>query len=91
MKKLRCFYENDSNKIIASFFDIDITNKTIEYISSYPKINGGAKIIKSIISSDSLNFYVCYLNNDNNCNCLIYNINNNEWSDSINYINNCLI
>ena len=46
--KLICFYENESNEIIASIFDIDLINIKIEYASSYSKTIGGIKIIKSI-------------------------------------------
>ena len=43
-ENLICFYENSSNELVASIFDVDITNNKIEYTSSIPKPNGGAKI-----------------------------------------------
>ena len=85
-----CFYENNLNELIASIFNVDLTNHIIEYDSSYSKEIDGVKIIKSIISPDSTKFYVCYINNENLANCLIYNINTNQWSDKINFLNNCL-
>ena len=89
---LICFYENSSNELVTSIFNVDINNRNIEYTSSYPKSNGGAKIIKSIISSDLRKFLVCYIKEENNCDCLIYDISSNLWSnDPINYLNNCLV
>ena len=73
---LVCFYESISNELVSSIFNVDIyaTNK-IEFNSSYPKENGGAKIVKSIYSSYLNKYLVCYINNENNCDCIIYDIN----------------
>ena len=43
-----CFYEDNSNKIVANYFNIDLVNKKIENSSSYSKDNGGAKFIFKI-------------------------------------------
>ena len=86
-----CFYENDSNELVSSHFTVDVLNLKIEYSSSYSKPLEGPKIIKSIISSDNTKYYVCYINNEKGNNCLIYYINTNEWSDPINFLNNCFI
>ena len=89
---LTCFYQS-SNEIIASSFNviIEITKKKIELISSLTnsKINGGAKIIKSILSKNGKKALVCYTNNDKECYCLTYDITKNEWSDYDTYLNNC--
>ena len=91
-ENLICFYENSSNELVASIFDVDITNSNIGYISSIPKPNGGAKIIKSIFSSDLQKFLVCYINDEKDCDCLTYDISSNKWSnDPNNYLNNCLV
>ena len=89
---LICFFENSSNELVASIFNVDINNKNIEYNFSIPKINGGAKIIKSIFSSDLRKFLVCYIKEEKNCDCLTYLLSSNEWvNDPINYLNNCLV
>ena len=89
---LICFYENTSKELVASVFRVDISNRNIQFSSSNPKTNDGATIIKSIISSDLRKILVCYINDKKNCDCLIYDISSNQWSDSpINYLNNCLI
>ena len=88
---LTCFYQS-SNEIIASSVNIIIgLTQKIELITSLKKskINEGAKIIKSILSQDRKKAFVCYINNDNNCYCLSYDIINNEWSDYNTYLSNC--
>ena len=88
---LTCFYQS-SNEIIASSVNIIIgLTKKIELITSLQKskINDGAKIIKSILSQDRKKAFVCYINNDNNCYCLTYDITNNEWSNYNTYLSNC--
>ena len=90
---LTCFYRNSNSKdIIASSFSIDMTSKNLNNITSLysSKETNGAKIIKSILSEDETKAYVCFINDDNNCDCLIYNIITNEWSNYNTYLNNCL-
>jgi len=88
---LICFYVNFSNELISSIFNVDIsaTNK-IEFTSSYPKENVGAEIVKSIYSSNLNKFFVCYINDENNCNCLIYDKSANVWGNPTNYLKNCI-
>ena len=86
-----CFYESDSNKIIASYFDVDINNKTIESSSSYPKEIDGSRIIKSIMSPNATKYYICYTKNNNNGDCLIFDLITNQWENPVNYLNNCLL
>ena len=89
---LICFY-NYSNELFSSIFNIDlddINDIKIEYSSSNKIYNGGAKVIKSIFSSELNKFFVCYINNANNCYCLIYDKNTNEWGNPTNYLKNCI-
>ena len=88
---LTCFYQDEiSNEIVSNSLKIDTTNKNIESVFSKYKPNNKAKIIKSLLSQDGTKSYVCYINNDNNCDCLIYTITTNEWSEINTYINGCL-
>ena len=87
---LICFYENDSNQIVASYFNLDINDRTLESSYSYSKGIEGAKILKSIMSPDGTKYYVCYIKYDNNTDCLIFDINENKWSNPINYLNYCI-
>ena len=91
-EELICFYENyNSNEIVASNININLNNAKIEIISSKSQTNNGGKIIKSILSKDKSKCYVCYINKDNNSNCLIYDVNNNKWINNNNiYLNDCL-
>ena len=90
-----CFYQI-SNEIKASSYkiNIDVNNniKKIETITSLTnsKEISGLKIIKSTLSQDRTKSFVCYINNENNCECLIYDITNNVWSNNI-YLNDCLL
>ena len=72
---LICFYENESNEIIANIFNIELSQvgSNIAFYSSFtkPKGNNGAKIIKSELSQDNKKAFVCFINNDNDCQCLI--------------------
>ena len=86
---LICFYENNSNELASSIFNVDITNKIIEYSTSYTINNGGAEIIKSIYSSNLNKFFVCYIK-ENNCECVYYNNYANEWGDPTNYLKKCI-
>jgi len=89
---LICFYENISNELVSSVFNVVINNTTnkVEFNSSYSKENGGAKIVKSIFSSNLNKFLVCYINEENNFKCLIYDKNTNEWGNPTNYLKNCI-
>ena len=96
-KVLTCFYQNSNSKeIIATCLNIviditDETNSKIEVISSLSKsLNYRAKIIKSTLSQDETKSFVCYINDYNNTDCLIYDINNNQWSDYSTYLTGCL-
>ena len=87
-----CFYENNSKEIVAINFNIDIINNRIIPISDLikSKPNNGAKIIKSVLSQNETKSYVCYINDNNNCDCLYYNSLTNEWNDYSTYLYGCL-
>ena len=73
---LICFFQNENPKeIIAASFTVDVNNGYL--ISEYNTktfSNNGAKIIKSNLSSDSKKSLVCYIDNSDMVNCLIYNL-----------------
>ena len=54
------------------------------------KYNNGTKVIKSILSKDGKKSLVCFINDDNNGECLIYNITDNTWNDFSTYLSDCL-
>ena len=90
---LTCFYQNNNtNEIIATVLNINITNKKIDInFSTKTKIDDDNIIIKSVLSQNSSISYVCYINGQNSSNCLIYNIIKNKWEFINNtYLNNCL-
>ena len=94
---LTCFYENENqNEIIANIFNIELSQEenNIIFSSSFTKSKGnkGGKIIKSELFEDNQKAFVCFLENDSNsdCQCLTYNIINNEWSDYSTYLTSCL-
>ena len=95
-KVLTCFYQDDNQKqIVARSFNINIqdeSNVKIEEISSLvaTKENLGAKVIRSILSQDGKKSLVCYINEYNNCECLIYDIMSNEWNEYSRYLDGCL-
>ena len=75
---LTCFYKSATdNKIVATSFNVNklqvFGNKINDVLTSSNSVNG-AKIIKSQLSQDSKKSYVCFTNDDNDCDCLTYNI-----------------
>ena len=86
---LICFLGNSNpNKLIV--YKLKVTNEKIENLEYITKWNIGAKIIKSVLSKDGTKSYICYINNDDICECLTYSISDNEWSTYTSYINSCL-
>ena len=77
--KLICFYENNSKELTSISFNLDLENRKIIEVDSKSKSINGAKIIESYLTSDKSNSVVCYINDDNNCNCLEYNLNSGEY------------
>ena len=94
-KVLTCFYQYNNSELIANNFKIDINNDNYGKIQANALFeqsikNNGAKYIKSILSTDESKCLVCYINNENNTDCLIYNINNNTFSKNNTYLKGCL-
>ena len=88
---LTCFFENENPKeIIASSFNVDETTNIINIYNTNTYSNNGIKIIKSYISSDKKKSLICFIDNSNYGNCIIYNL--NEFSEyTFNpSLNNCL-
>ena len=88
---LTCFYQKN-NCIKASSYNIDIVNKKLVLIYSLenPKEVDGAKIIRAKVSNSSTKSFVCFINNNNDYECLIYNIITNTWENQKTYINGCI-
>ena len=95
-KELICFYQNDNkNEIVAKSFNINIQDESNAYIEDITSLmatkgNSGAKVIKSISSQDGKKSLVCYINDYNNCDCLIYDITSHTMSDYSTYFDGCL-
>ena len=87
---LICFYENYSNELVSSIFNVDITNNKVEFSTSYTIDNGGAESIKSIFSSNLNKYLVCYIKSNNNCQCIVYDLNTNKWGNQTNYLTKCI-
>ena len=89
---LTCFYQIINTKnIIASSFLIDKTNSKIENITALCNLTetNGANIIKSNVYEGRTKAFVCFINDENNCDCAIYNLLKNKWSNYKTYLNNC--
>ena len=86
-----CFYGYNS-ELIASSFSIDINSKNIESTNSYNKLlNVNVKVIRSLPSSDYSKYLVCYIDDEKNGYCIKFDKNSYQWSDSINYLSNCIV
>ena len=91
---LVCFYQKqDSNQLTADRLTIFIDDNSCSTTSSEtnPKeLSYGIKIIKSSLSQDYKQAFVCFIDSNNDCKCLIYNSFTNQWSDSNTYLSCCL-
>ena len=87
---LTCFYESENQKnLLSSKFYVDSNNK-IAYLNNNNYQVNGAKMIKSEISYNKIKSLICFINNLDNGSCLIYDINENKFSEYITPLNNCL-
>ena len=91
-----CFYQKNSdynnNKIIVSHFNYSSWVSIIipDYEKQKEKANHNARIIKSILSQDKTKALVCYIDDSNDCYCLIYYIDNNNWAnEEEKYLEDC--
>ena len=89
---LTCFFQNENPKeIIASSFTVDTNNgNLINEYNTNTYLNNGAKIIKTNLSSDSKKSLVCYIDNSDTSNCLIYNLDDFSEININPPLNNCL-
>ena len=90
---LVCFYQIiKSNYIIANRLNVMVGAEcNINSFYTNPKIlSNGIKIIKTSLSQDYKEAFVCYINIDNDCKCLTYNSYSDQWSNSTNYLSGCL-
>ena len=90
---LTCFYKILNTKnITASSYNVDISSQTIEKITTLSKSTktNGAKFIKSNIFESGTKAFVCFINDENNCDCSVYDIISNEWSNYKTYLNDCI-
>ena len=89
---LVCFYKYiDSKTITAEIFSVDITGTNIFQInSSTIYLDNDPIIIKSTLNQDGTKCYICYINENNNCQCLMYDINYNKFTFLDTFLNNCM-
>ena len=89
-KMITCFYQNSNSELTAINYNIAYPQKSIISSAQYSNKNNGAKFIKSILSLDKSKSLVCFINDDNNIDCLIYNITDKTFSESKTYLTGCL-
>ena len=84
-KILACFYENEYSQIGALLIYPDTLQR---YNSKIPSIkqNSGAINIKSVLFSSKQKAFVCYVNDNRNIACIIYDIVENKWGNEYKYI-----
>ena len=88
-KFLTCFYENENYIEIteSTFF---VNDNKVYFLNSKSYNMNGAKIIKTRISYDKSKALICFISNFNDGNCIIYDINAQEFINYISPLNNCL-
>ena len=77
-----CFYENDNSEIAAIF----LNKETLEMEKRAFKKNSGAKNIKSVLFDNNKKVFVCYINNNDNVACVIFDISQNLFMNEFKYI-----
>ena len=89
---LSCFYENESPKELAVInFNI---NNNLSIYNLRPSVfltNNGAQIIDSEISINKTKAFVCYIDDNNVCHCVFYNIQTNNWENDKVYFEQCQV
>ena len=94
MNSLACFFEGNSNELIAEFIEIQMDNinsPEINRLRQMKMSNINGNVFQSAMSVDGKKVCVCYINNNNNnCDCLYYDVSTDHFSNSYTtYINNC--
>ena len=82
LEVLVCFYENDYSEITA----LTLNKDTLELEKKAFKKNSGAKNIKSILFNNNEKVFVCYINNNDNVACLIFDELQNVFQNEFKYI-----
>jgi hypothetical protein len=80
---LVCFYENDNSEIGAISLNLDTLDLEKEVKL---KKNSGAKIIKSVLFGYNEKVFVCYINNNDNVACIIFDVFQNTFLNEFKYI-----
>ena len=80
---LLCFYENDISEIAAITLNLDTLEleKEVQF-----KRNSGAKNIKSVLFDDNKKAFACYINNNDNVACVIFDEPRNLFLNEFKYI-----
>ena len=80
---LLCFYENDNSEIVAITLNKDTLDleKEVKF-----KKNSGAKNIKSVLFDNNEKVFICYINNNDNIACIIFDISQNIFMNEYKYI-----
>ena len=79
-KYLTCFFENENSEIGT----LNLNTENLVTIATKPsqfRKNSGAQILKSVLYSNRSKAFVCYINTDNECACLSFDIIENKWSN----------
>ena len=80
---LVCFYENDNSEIAA----ITLNKDTLELDKEVKfKKNSGAKSIKSVLFDNNEKVFICYINNNDNIACVIFDEPQNIFLNEFKYI-----
>ena len=88
-KLLACFAaEQQYFTVFASIFDPE-NNLSFLYFSENLVDTNGTCMIKSAISPNKKNSFICLIDGNSYLNCLVYNSETNQLSDIINFIGNC--
>ena len=87
---LTCFYENEISQISAMTIDVD-SLRQYNGVQIAVKENKGGTNIKSIVFNSYRKAFVCYVDQDNDIACIIFDIINNKWEEEYKYITNIRI
>ena len=87
---LSCFYQsNNPTEFGVSTFEItDTSINPLDSLRAYSS-NDRAQIIKSTISRDKKNAFICFVKGYENGTCLNYNIDSNIFTNQVAYFNKC--
>ena len=88
-KLLACFVaDQHTSSIVASIFDLEKNLTFLNFSENLIQVSG-TSIIKSTISPNSKNAFICLVDGSGYLNCLVYNSETNELSDKILFFDGC--